>query len=33
MVAGKVLVQDGEVLTADERAIRAGAQAQADAVA
>jgi 5-methylthioadenosine/S-adenosylhomocysteine deaminase len=33
MVAGKVLVRDGVVLTADEDAIRAEAQAQAEAVA
>ncbi len=33
MVAGKVLVRDGEVLTADEDAIRAEAQMQAEAVA
>lgn len=33
MVAGRVLVQDGEVLTADEAAIRAEAQAQAEAIA
>jgi 5-methylthioadenosine/S-adenosylhomocysteine deaminase len=33
MVAGKVLVRDGEVLTADEVAIRADAQRQAEAVA
>jgi 5-methylthioadenosine/S-adenosylhomocysteine deaminase len=32
-VAGKVLVRDGEVLTADEAAIRADAQMQAEAVA
>ena len=31
--AGKVLVRDGEVLTADEAAIRAEAQLQAEAVA
>lgn len=33
MVAGKVLVRDGEVLTADEAAIRAEAQIQAEDVA
>ena len=33
MVAGKVLVRDGEATTADEGAIRAEAQAQAEAVA
>jgi hypothetical protein len=33
MVAGKLLVRDGEVLTADEDAIRAEAQIQAEAVA
>ena len=33
MVAGKVLVQDGEVLVADEAAIRAEAQVQAEEVA
>jgi 5-methylthioadenosine/S-adenosylhomocysteine deaminase len=33
MVAGKVLVRDGNVLTADEAAIRAEAQIQAEAVA
>ena len=33
MVAGKVLVRDGEVLTADEAAVRAEAQVQAEAVA
>jgi hypothetical protein len=33
MVAGKVLVRDGEVLTADEDAIRGEAQVQAEAVA
>jgi 5-methylthioadenosine/S-adenosylhomocysteine deaminase len=33
MVAGKVLVGEGEVLTADEEAIRAHAQAQAEEVA
>ncbi|MBN1579387.1 MAG: amidohydrolase family protein [Anaerolineae bacterium] len=33
LVAGKVLVNDGEVLAADESAIRAEAQAQAEALA
>jgi len=33
MVAGKVLVRDGEVLTADEAAIRAEAQVQAEEIA
>jgi 5-methylthioadenosine/S-adenosylhomocysteine deaminase len=33
MVAGRVLVRDGEVLTADEEAVRAGAQMLAEAVA
>ena len=33
IVAGKVLVRDGEVLTADEDAIRAEAQIQAESVA
>jgi 5-methylthioadenosine/S-adenosylhomocysteine deaminase len=33
MVAGKILVRDGEVLTADEETVRAEAQAQAEAVA
>jgi 5-methylthioadenosine/S-adenosylhomocysteine deaminase len=33
MVAGRVLVRDGQVLTADEAAVRAEAQAQAEAVA
>jgi 5-methylthioadenosine/S-adenosylhomocysteine deaminase len=33
MVAGKVIVRDGEVLTADEAAIRAEARIQAEAVA
>ncbi|MEZ4870395.1 MAG: amidohydrolase family protein [Caldilineaceae bacterium] len=33
MVAGRVLVRDGQVLTADEAAIRAEAQTQATAVA
>ena len=33
MVAGKVLVRDGQVLTADEDAVRAEAQAQARALA
>ena len=33
MVAGKVLVRDGQVLTADEKAIRAEAQIQAEEVA
>jgi 5-methylthioadenosine/S-adenosylhomocysteine deaminase len=33
MVAGKVLVWEGEVLAADEEAIRAHAQAQAEEVA
>jgi len=33
MVAGQVLVREGVVLTADERAIRAEAQAQAEEVA
>ena len=33
MVAGKVLVRDGEVLVADEAAIRAEAQVQAEEVA
>jgi 5-methylthioadenosine/S-adenosylhomocysteine deaminase len=33
MVAGKVLVRDGQVLTADEEAVRAEAQAQAQALA
>ena len=32
MVAGKVLVRDGKVLTADEGAIRAEAQMQAEEV-
>jgi 5-methylthioadenosine/S-adenosylhomocysteine deaminase len=33
MVAGQILVHDGRVLTADEDAVRAQAQAQAEAVA
>jgi 5-methylthioadenosine/S-adenosylhomocysteine deaminase len=33
VVAGKVLVRDGQVLTADEAAISAEAQIQAEAVA
>ncbi len=33
MVAGKVLVRDGEVLTADEAAIRAEAQTEAEQIA
>ena len=33
MVAGKVLVQDGEVLVADEAAVRAEAQVQGEEVA
>jgi 5-methylthioadenosine/S-adenosylhomocysteine deaminase len=33
MVAGKVLVRDGQVLTADESAVRAEAQLQAEALA
>ena len=33
VVAGRVLVRDGKVLTADEDAVRAEAQAQAKAVA
>ena len=33
LVAGKVLVRDGQVLTADEAAVRAEAQAQAEEVA
>ena len=33
MVAGTVLVRDGEVRTADETAIRAEAQTQAESVA
>jgi 5-methylthioadenosine/S-adenosylhomocysteine deaminase len=33
MVAGKILVRDGVVLTADEEAVRAEAQAQAEAIA
>jgi 5-methylthioadenosine/S-adenosylhomocysteine deaminase len=33
MVAGKILVRDGVVLTADEDAVRAEAQMQADALA
>ena len=33
MVAGRVLVRDGEVLTEDESAIRAGVQVQAEEVA
>lgn len=33
MVAGRVLVRDGVVLTADEDAVRAEAQAEAAAVA
>jgi 5-methylthioadenosine/S-adenosylhomocysteine deaminase len=33
MVAGKVLVRDGEVLIADEAAVRAEAQVQAEEVA
>jgi hypothetical protein len=33
MVAGRVLVRDGQVLTADEGAIRAEAQVQAEEVA
>jgi hypothetical protein len=33
MVAGKILVRDREVLTADEATIRAEAQVQAEAVA
>jgi hypothetical protein len=32
MIAGKVLVRDRQVLTADQDAIRAEAQAQAEAV-
>ena len=33
MVAGEILVQDGEVLTAEETAVRAEAQPQATALA
>ena len=33
MVAGRVLVRDGKVLAADEAAIRAEAQEQAEALA
>ena len=33
MVAGQVLVRDGEVLVADEAAVRAEAQVQAEEVA
>jgi hypothetical protein len=33
MVAGRVLMCNGQVLTADEAAVRAEAQAQAEAVA
>jgi len=33
MVAGKILVRDGVVLTADEETVRAEAQGQAEAVA
>jgi 5-methylthioadenosine/S-adenosylhomocysteine deaminase len=33
IVAGRVLIRDGEVMTADEGAIRAEAQMQAEAVA
>jgi hypothetical protein len=33
IVAGKVLVRDGVVLTADQAAIRAEAQAQAESLA
>ena len=33
MVAGRLLMRDGELLTADEGAVRAEAQAQAEAVA
>jgi len=33
MVAGKVLIRDGEVLVADEAAVRAEAQVQAEEVA
>ena len=33
MVAGKVLVRNGEVLVADEAAVRAEVQAQAEEVA
>ncbi len=33
MVAGQVLMRDGQILAADESAIRAEAQAQAEAVA
>ena len=33
MVAGRVLVRDGVVLTADEDAVRAEAQEQSEAVA
>ena len=33
MVAGKVLVHDGQVLTSDEAAIRADAQTEAEQVA
>ena len=33
MVAGHVLVRDGEVLVADEKAVRAEAQVQAEEVA
>ena len=33
MVAGRVLVRDGEVPTADKAAVRAEAQAQAEKVA
>jgi ABC-type uncharacterized transport system ATPase component len=32
IVAGRVLVRDGKVLVADEAAVRAGAQAQAEEV-
>jgi 5-methylthioadenosine/S-adenosylhomocysteine deaminase len=33
MVAGKIVVRDGVVLTADEEAVRAGAQMLAEALA
>ena len=33
MVAGQVIMQDREVLTADEASVRAGAQRHAEAVA
>jgi len=33
MVAGRILMRDRQVLTADETAVRAEAQAQAEAVA